>query len=435
MTYVGARTAVASGLGRRSVPPSTAAFDPRALTGKPSLLSGLINWILDDPRWVYALLRRFAPIVVFKGWGFAARYDDVAEMMRRDQVFAVPFGPKIELLNGGPNFLLGMDDGPEYRRLHGPVAAAFPTTDGASIVAPFSASLAADLVEQSGGRLDAIETLITLVPTRICEHYYGVPVANELRFAQITIAMSTFMFGDPTDDPTIRDQAVKAGAEFRPIINDAIAAARKEPGSRDTVVRRLLAQRTPDGQPLPDPTIASILIGMISGFVPTNTMAAGHMLEMLFRRPEFMDRAVAAARAGDDGLLWRCLWESFRFMPLNPGPFRVCAEDAVVAAGTPRAKTIPKGTKLLIGTHSAMFDPRRIPQPNVFDPSRQPDNYMMFGLGLHWCIGASLAEAQITQTLKPLLLQRNLRRAPGPTGRLSKYGPFPAHLAVEFDPS
>jgi len=435
MAYVGARTAVASGLGRRSPPPSTPRFDPRALTPKPSLVSWLINWILDDPRWVFALLRRFAPILVFKGWGLVTRYDDVEDMMRRDKVFAVPFGPKIELLNGGPNFLLGMDDGPDYQRLHGPVAQAFPPTDGASIVAPFSASLAADLVAQSGGRLDAIETLITLVPTRVCEHYYGVRVADELRFAQLTIAMSTFMFGDPTDDPTIRDQAVKAGDEFRPIIDAAIAAARAEPGSRDTIAKRLLAERMPDGEPLSDPTIASILIGMITGFVPTNTMAAGHMLEMLLRRPRFMEQASAAARAGDDDLLWRCLWESFRFKPLNPGPFRVCAEDAVVAAGTPRARTIVKGTQLLVGTQSAMFDPRRIPQPNVFDPSRQQDNYMMFGVGLHWCIGASLAQAQVTQTLKPLLLQRNLRRAPGAAGRLSTYGPFPAHLVVEFDPS
>jgi hypothetical protein len=53
---------------------------------------------------------------------------------------------------------------------------------------------------------------------------------------------------------------------------------------------------------------------------------------------------------------------------------------------------------------------------------------------VHWCIGAPLAEAQIAQTLKPLLAKRNLRRAHGAAGRLSKIGPFPAHLIVEFDP-
>jgi cytochrome P450 len=435
MAYVSGRTAVASGLGPRSLSPSAEPFDPRALAPKPGLVPWLVGWILDDPRWVYALLRRFAPILTFSDWALVTRYDDVTDMLKRDQEFAVPFGPKIELLNGGPNFLLGMSNGSEYRRVHDNVTTAFRPTDNAQIVAPMCASIAAEVVERSGGRLDAIASLITFVPTLVCERHYGVPVADETRFAQLTIAMSTFMFGDPTDDPTIGMQAIKAGEEFRPIIQAGIDAARADRGPGDTIVKRLLAERTPAGEPLPNATIASILIGMVTGFVPTNTMAAGHMLEMLLRRPAFMRAAVAAALADDDEALWRCLWESFRFMPLNPGPFRVCAEDAVVAAGERRAKTLPKGTKLLAGTHSAMFDPRRIPRPNAFDPARQQDDYLMFGLGLHWCVGAPLAEAQITQTLKPLLKQKNLRRAPGRAGQLVKFGPFPAHMSVEFDPA
>ena len=35
---------------------------------------------------------------------------------------------------------------------------------------------------------------------------------------------------------------------------------------------------------------------------------------------------------------------------------------------------------------------------------------MLFGFGLHWCIGAPLAETQITQTFKPLLKMAALRR-------------------------
>ena len=81
-----------------------------------------------------------------------------------------------------------------------------------------------------------------------------------------------------------------------------------------------------------------------------------------------------------------------------------------------------------------MFDPRRIDHPKKFDPGRPSRNNLTFGSGLHWCIGAPLAEAQITQTLKPLLTRRNLRRAPGKAGKLTKDGPFPAHLTVTFDP-
>ena len=56
---------------------------------------------------------------------------------------------------------------------------------------------------------------------------------------------------------------------------------------------------------------------------------------------------------------------------------------------------------------------------------------MVFGYGLHWCIGVFLAKAQITQTFKPLL-KRGIRRADGPEGQLRTIGLMPAHLTVEF---
>ena len=71
-------------------------------------------------------------------------------------------------------------------------------------------------------------------------------------------------------------------------------------------------------------------MGMIDGFVPTNTMACGHILEMLLRKPVFMAHAQAAASADDDALLKRCLFEAMRFKPLNPGPFRSCAETTLL---------------------------------------------------------------------------------------------------------
>ena len=58
---------------------------------------------------------------------------------------------------------------------------------------------------------------------------------------------------------------------------------------------------------------------------------------------------------------------------------------------------------------------------------------MLFGHGLHWCVGAYIAAAQITQTFKVLLKRRGLRRAKGKAGTLQCYGLIPAHLLVEFD--
>jgi cytochrome P450 len=122
-----------------------------------------------------------------------------------------------------------------------------------------------------------------------------------------------------------------------------------------------------------------------------------------------------------------------RFKPLNPGPFRRCSADYTIASGAWYGKRLRRGDNLLVSTQSAMFDERRVDNPREFNPERPPSHYMLFGHGLHWCVGIFIAEAQIVQTLKVLLWKHNLRRADGADGRLRLLGPFPEHLVIEFD--
>jgi cytochrome P450 len=245
--------------------------------------------------------------------------------------------------------------------------------------------------------------------------------------------MSDFMFGDPTNSPLLRRVGLAAGDRMRPLVDRAIAAA-KAGQVPDTLLARMIElQRRGDGG-FTDEVIRTIIIGMICGFVPTNTLAAGNILQTLFERTGFMAPTRTAALAGDDDLLARCLFEAMRFQPLNPGPSRVCVKDYTIAAGTPRAKKVRAGTPVLAGTFSAMFDDRQVDDPFTFNPDRPATDYLMFGSGLHWCLGKFIAVAQITQTLKPLLVKNRLRRAAGKDGQLQLLGPFPQHLIVEFDP-
>jgi len=59
---------------------------------------------------------------------------------------------------------------------------------------------------------------------------------------------------------------------------------------------------------------------------------------------------------------------------------------------------------------------------------------MLWGYGMHACFGAHINRAVLPAMLKPLLAQRNLRRAEGPRGQLDQAGtPFPQHLHLVFD--
>ena len=119
-------------------------------------------------------------------------------------------------------------------------------------------------------------------------------------------------------------------------------------------------------------------------------------------------------------------------MPINPGPFRTCTRKFTIAADTPRAKTIPASSKVLASTFAAMFDPRAVREPKSFNPGRPAADYLHFGHGLHWCIGAYIAQTQLTQTFKALLRLAKVRRA-AEKGRLKRRGTFPDRLWLEFE--
>jgi len=81
-----------------------------------------------------------------------------------------------------------------------------------------------------------------------------------------------------------------------------------------------------------------------------------------------------------------------------------------------------------------MHDGRRVPRPDTFDPTRRPYQYMHFGYGLHTCFGVYINMALLPLMLKPVLQPKNLQRAAGPDGHLTKQGIFSDRLVVVYDP-
>jgi len=406
-------------------------FDPSLLQSE-GLVSRITKRIFRKPLGIMAFLRRYWPIPSLFNWALITRFDDVAEALQNDKAVAIPFGDKMKAIAAGPNFVLGMADSDAYQAMHHEIVRVYPRKDNDEIVAPFSYQEAHRLVGEGGGKIDAVSGLLTLVPTLICEKYYGLEIEDKPGFARWTIAMSSYMFGNPSDDPKLEEAAFAAAALVRPIVDEAIDRAQAGP-TENTIIARFVQRQKEEPEAMPDNVIRAIMLGMITGFVPTNSMASGHMLELLLSKPDWMRQAREAARAGDDDLLRGCLFEAMRFWPINPGPFRVAAEDFVIAAGTRREKLIKKGTNMIVSTQSAMHDPRRIKNPSEYNPHREQTNSMLMGFGLHWCIGAPLASAQITQTFKALLERGNIRRAPGKDGKMTTFGPFPESLWVEYD--
>jgi cytochrome P450 len=385
--------------------------------------------------YLFGLLRIWWPIPTLFGWALITRYDDVEEALSRPDIFPVPFGEEIARLNDGlpppnaPNqgtpFILGMDDRVAHDKQLRLVMKAFRLVDIEKEVAQPSATAASAIVANAGGRLEAIRGLVTQIPLNICRDYYGIPIPNQQAFAYGSMDVSGHLFGKPPIDPI---PAIDAAATIvRNVVDAAINNA--QPGV-DTVLKKLLDMKAA-GQ-LTSNEMRAFLMGMIVGFVPTNTMAGGHILDVLLDYPDALEAARTAAESGDDDLLAHCLFEALRFKPHSPGLFRRCPKDFIIASGTKREKRIKAGTKVLVSTMSAMFDCKKVEKAYYFVPGRPASDFLDLGFGMHWCAGAFIARAQITQTFKPLVLKENLRRAAGSDGKLKRRNGFPDSLVVEF---
>ncbi len=401
-----------------------------AVLRNPNWKVRLVNALSHRPQLSYAVLRRVAPILRVKSFVCVTRDDDVREVLGRDADFPVPFGRNFQAIDPtGTNFVLGMPNSPQYRAIRAATMRVFSLQDVPRI-AQIARTRAEAIMAGSCGAIDVVRDLLVRVLLDVTREYYGVdfPLPDGAHWLQ---AVSFFDFS-PVADPAIKKVAFASAERIALVVDHAIARARAGELPGTIVARYVEAQ--PDNPVLTDEVVRATVTGMIAGFIPTNSITTGHIVDLLLDKPAMMAACQAAARANDDDRLDRCLFEVLRWHPLNPGPFRNCAAETTIAAGTRREARMRPGDLIMVGTGSAMFDPRRVKAPNTFDPDREPSDYLHFGYGQHWCIGFALARAQMTQTIKPLLLHTDIRRASGKAGKLAVYGSFPDHMTILHGP-
>jgi cytochrome P450 len=398
-----------------------------------SFLDGLKTHLIRYPEPIFAILRRIKPIVLVKNFALVTRFEDVQEVLARDDVFQVTYGEKMRVITGGQDFFLGMQNSPEYTRDVSHMRSVVRREDIPDRIAPFVQKTASGLVAAAGSQLDVVKQLSKAVPARWIADYFGCPPPSDPQLEAWGSVIFQYLFTDLSNDPKVAQAATKAASEVRNWL-DATIAARKanrvaKDKDKDDVLGRCLALQSAGLPAMDDVSIRNNLLGLLVGAIPTTSKCCAQALDQLFERPEHLKGAQAAALADNDVLLGKYVFEALRFNPNNPGVFRVAAEDYRLAKGSLHATTIPKGTSVIAATQSAMFDERIVDQPNQFRVDRPEYLNMHFGYGLHTCFGQYVNRVQIPGILKPLLKRPGLRRA----GELQYDGPFPSTLPVRLD--
>jgi cytochrome P450 len=109
---------------------------------------------------------------------------------------------------------------------------------------------------------------------------------------------------------------------------------------------------------------------------------------------------------------------------------RTAAADTELA-GVP----IAAGQKVVPWLTSANRDERAFTRPDRFDIQRRRCEHLSFGHGMHFCIGAQLARAELTAMLSALLdLPGTIRLAGNPVRLRSNFHNLFKHLPVQCEP-
>ena len=395
--------------------------------------------LLNNPDLLRALFRpvqRFRPTLTVGGRVIVTRHRDVCEVLERDEDFTIAEvnAARMDRINGP--FILGMDRSEQYLGEKAILQQAVLPGD-LDRVRQLVRAEAAALVDgaRPAGRIDLVQQLARPVAVRLVARFFGVPGPDEATMLRWMRAIFHETFLNVGGDPEVHRAGERAGEEFHAYADDLIAGRRRElaaagPGAAppDDFLGRLVA-----ASGLSDESIRRNVGGVVVGAVETTNKAVAHVVDQLLRRPEVLDRARAAAVAGDMDAMTAYALEALRFNPLNPVLARHVSRPAVVAAGTSRARKLAAGGSVYAAVLPAMFDPEVFPDPEAFRIDRPASAYLHFGHGMHTCFGERINLIQIPEVVAAVLRLPHLRRAPGPEGRIAYDGPFPDRFVVEFD--
>lgn len=423
-------TANASPQSSASAPAGLGVGEPvvRPISG---LISKSIQIVLDHINPPLTLARDLFPILVGGGIAVVTRYDDVKEIFLADDVFGVPYAEKLNVITGGMPFLLGMEDSALYRHSRDALRSVIRPEDVERSLVPATEAAAERFLTTTDGCMEVTD-YFRRVTFEVLLDYFGTPAPTNGDIAVWSTRLFEYIF-HIGKDAALEKEARAYAAALLAYLDDTIRARKAAGGDKDDVLGRCLKKQALGEPGFTDAEIRAALAGLIVAGLPQPAMVLPKVIEQLLRRSKILAATQVLARSGDEATFSKYVFEAMRFDPLAPFLRRTAKKDHVLAAGTRRAKTIPQGTDVFFFFASAMMDPRQIPNPKTFNPDRAPNNYILFGQGLHQCFGIHINKRLLPLMLKPLLKRTGLRRASGAAGHLRKQTVFPDRLVVCFD--
>jgi cytochrome P450 len=237
---------------------------------------------------------------------------------------------------------------------------------------------------------DLISDLMELVPVTVIAELLGIP-ERDRHLLRPWSADMTLMF-ELRPSPEMQRRATQASAAFEAYLRDLVRARRRRPGQ--DLLSELAAVVESGGDRLSEAELIGTAVLLLNAGHEASVNGAANSWYALFGRPE----ALTALRK-DPGLVPTAIEELLRFDTPAPMFERWALEDIEVG-GVP----IARGQELALQFAAANRDPLVFDDADDIVLTRDPNPYLSFGAGIHYCLGAPLAKLEFDVLFRQILV-------------------------------
>jgi len=282
-----------------------------------------------------------------------------------------------------------------------------------SLLDPFAAS----------GKAEVVRDICEPYPIPIICELLGAPKEDWKLFSRLATEILLIFSDNLAQNMSV---FLHAQQELEKYTEGLIEKRRSVPA--DDLITDLIAAEEA-GDKLNTEELTMMVDAVIVGGTDTTRNQLGLALALFAEYPEQW-----ALLGKDPSLAQRAVEEVLRFSGAVGGTIRFASEDIEY-----NGVLFPKGTFMSTSMSTGNYDSSVFPTPETFDITREPvgQPHLSLGAGIHYCLGASLARAELQEAFT-VLSQRMLNlELDGPVVyKPSGVGIFgPASLPVKFTPS
>ena len=233
----------------------------------------------------------------------------------------------------------------------------------------------------SSAECDFIRDFALPFPVRVIAEMLGVPQEDQHRVHAWSNQLIAAADSVKASEQSFQDEAT-AKQELYDYFSALIATRSKRP--QEDILSALIQARDSEDRLNDEELIGSCILLLVAGHETTvNLLGNGlftllkypDQMRLLNERPDLMGNAIE---------------EMLRFeSPVQRGTFRFARERMEFGGNV-----FEPGEIMSAVLGAANRDPVQFPDPDRFDISRTPNRHLAFGLGMHFCLGASLARTE-----------------------------------------